>query len=274
MWQSTPMNFESDDQTDNHIDLRATGRTQDGSALELTDQNNSKYRLRISDHLRSLVNQPRLAAVDDYQENNSVSLKEVQARLRGGESIDSISRTTDWDKDKIERFIGPILQERAYVIAQAKETNIKKDKHSPTLIQAASAQLAPRGVDMNQVEWNTYRQPDGLWYLTLMYPLRPGEDVKGEAVWIFDSGKRSLTAHDDGARWINGEERAPRTAQPTHGIVYESEPPRLVAVKEETTQITVEKIEEVLDESAASDGVTKRIKLPSWDDIMFGKKSE
>jgi hypothetical protein len=30
----------------------------------------------------------------------------------------------------------------------------------------------------------------------------------------------------------------------------------------------------VLDESAASDGVTKRIKLPSWDDIMFGKKSE
>ena len=180
----------------------------------------------------------------------------------------------DWDKDKIERFIGPILQERAYVIAQAKETNIKKDKHSPTLIQAASAQLAPRGVDMNQVEWNTYRQPDGLWYLTLMYPLRPGEDVKGEAVWIFDSGKRSLTAHDDGARWINGEERAPRTAQPTHGIVYQSEPPRLVAVKEETTQITVEKIEEVLDESAASDGVTKRIKLPSWDDIMFGKKSE
>ena len=42
MWQSTPMNFESDDQSDNHIDLRATGRTQDGSALELTDQNNSK----------------------------------------------------------------------------------------------------------------------------------------------------------------------------------------------------------------------------------------
>lgn len=274
MWQSMPMNFEDDDQTQNQLDLRAVGRTQDGSALELTDQSNNKYRLRISDHLRSLVNQPRLSAVDDYQENTSTSLKEVQARLRGGESVDSISRTTDWDKDKIERFIGPILQERAFVISQAKETHIKKDKHSPTLIAAASAQLAPRGVDMAQVEWNTYRQPDGLWHLTLMYPLRPGEDVKGEAVWLFDAGKRSLKAHDDGARWINGEEKAPRTSSPTHGMVYQSEPPRLVAVREETTEITVEKIEEVLDESAADDGVTKKIKLPSWDDIMFGKKSE
>ena len=29
-----------------------------------------------------------------------------------------------------------------------------------------------------------------------------------------------------------------------------------------------------VDEEAKSDGVTRRIKIPSWDDIMFGKKDE
>jgi hypothetical protein len=29
---------------------------------------------------------------------------------------------------------------------------------------------------------------------------------------------------------------------------------------------------EQVDDEAQRDGVTKRIKIPSWDDIMFGKK--
>jgi hypothetical protein len=31
---------------------------------------------------------------------------------------------------------------------------------------------------------------------------------------------------------------------------------------------------EEIDEDAQRDGVTRRIKIPSWDDIMFGKKDE
>ena len=74
-------------------DLRFTGRSADGSELELVDQNGSQYSLRISDTLRSAINQPRLSAVADVDEVISTTVKEVQARLRGGESIDSISRT-------------------------------------------------------------------------------------------------------------------------------------------------------------------------------------
>jgi len=34
-------------------------------------------------------------------------------------------------------------------------------------------------------------------------------------------------------------------------------------------------VEEVdVDDEAKRDGVTRRIKIPSWDDIMFGKKDE
>ena len=261
-------------------DLRLTGRSADGTELELVDQDGNKFNLRISDSLRSNVNQPRLAAVSDFQEEVSTTVKEVQARLRGGESIDSISRTTDWSIEKVENFAGPILQERAFIIAQALATQIKREPHAPYLETAVSAKLAPRGVDMATVEWNTFRKPDGNWQVTLYYPLRDGysDDASnsplGEATWLFNLGRRSLMADDDGSRWIGGEEK--QRAEPTVGMVY-TEAPRLVSIKEEiepykTTSISV--VEDLPDDEAKKDGVTKRIKIPSWDDIMFGKDKD
>jgi hypothetical protein len=262
-------------------DLRLTGRSADGSELELVDQDGNKFNLRISDSLRANVNQPRLAAVSDFQEEVSTTVKEVQARLRGGESIDSISRTTDWSIEKVENFAGPILQERAFIIAQALATQIKREPHAPYLETAVSAKLAPRGVDMATVEWNTHRKPDGNWQVTLYYPLRDGysDDQSntplGEATWLFNLGRRSLLADDDGARWIGGEEKQQRP-ETTVGMVY-TEAPRLVSIKEEIepykpTSISV--VEDLPDDEAKKDGVTKRIKIPSWDDIMFGKDKD
>jgi hypothetical protein len=263
------------------IDLRLTGRSADGTELELVDQDGNKFNLRISDSLRANVNQPRLAAVTDFQEEVSTTVKEVQARLRGGESIDSISRTTDWSIEKVENFAGPILQERAFIIAQALATQIKREPHAPYLETAVSAKLAPRGVDMATVEWNTHRKPDGNWQVTLYYPLRDGysDDASntplGEATWLFNLGRRSLLTDDDGARWIGGEEKQQRP-ETTVGMVY-TEAPRLVSIKEEIepykpTSISV--VEDLPDEEAKKDGVTKRIKIPSWDDIMFGKDKD
>jgi hypothetical protein len=173
------------------------------------------------------------------------------------------------------------LQERAFIIAQALATQIKREPHAPYLETAVSAKLAPRGVDMATVEWNTHRKPDGNWQVTLYYPLRDGysDDQSntplGEATWLFNLGRRSLLADDDGARWIGGEEKQQRP-ETTVGMVY-TEAPRLVSIKEEIepykpTSISV--VEDLPDEEAKKDGVTKRIKIPSWDDIMFGKDKD
>jgi hypothetical protein len=262
-------------------DLRLTGKSADGANLELVDQVGNQYQLRISDGLRATVNQPRLSAVSDIQESVTTTVKEVQARLRAGESMDSISRTTDWSIEKIENYAGPILQERAFIISQALATQIRREPHAPYLETAVANQLAPRGVDMNTIEWNTHRTADGNWQLTLYYPLRDGspENAKGEAVWLFNLGRRTLSADDDGARWIGGEVKQKAPVQ-TYGNVPVSEAPRLVSIREDVTPyaptrlvIVDESLEsEQIDDEAQRDGVTKRIKIPSWDDIMFGKK--
>jgi len=258
-------------------DLRLTGKSADGANLELVDQAGNQYELRISDGLRATVNQPRLSAVSDIQESVTTTVKEVQARLRAGESMDSISRTTDWSIEKIENYAGPILQERAFIISQALATQIRREPHAPYLETAVANQLAPRGVDMNTIEWNTHRTADGNWQLTLYYPLRDGspEDAKGEAVWLFNLGRRALTAYDDGARWIGGEVKVKQPVQ-TYGSIPQTEAPRLVSIKENVAPYAptpLAAVEEI-DQEAKRDGVTRRIKIPSWDDIMFGKKDE
>ncbi len=221
------------------------------------------HRLRINEQLRSLVNHPHLVSVGNEDEQSTVTVKDIQARLRAGESIDSIVHSSDWSSEKIDKFSGPILQERAYVIGLALAAQLRKEKHAPTLSAATISQLSPRGVDMTLVEWNTWRLSDGNWKIALSYPTKSGGT--GEAHWCFDLGNRSLEALDDGAAWIGGEEFEVRNAAPSHGIVYPTSPaPRLVAVREVVDQV------EIVTDAEKRDGITKRLKIPSWDDIMFG----
>ena len=280
----------SDELSNKPAELQLVGRTTDGSAIELTDNSGAKFSLPITENLKTALTQPRLVSVAPIDERPSFGVKEIQARLRAGESMGSISRTTDWSVEKIEKFSGPILQERAYVIETARKSYLRREASSPTLDEAASIQLSSHGVDIEAVEWNTHRNVDGTWNIVVQYP---NIDGTAEANWNFELGNRILTAKDDSARWIAGDAKESRPRTATHGFINSVDPtpfapttppppaPRLVAVREEitVTEIVEEDEEyfaeeldiEVVDESdPVSDGVVKRPKLPSWDDIMFG----
>jgi Protein of unknown function (DUF3071) len=303
-------------------DLRPTGRSDDGAYLELVDNEGKTYEVRISDHLRATINQPRLVAVVDPQLRPTFSVKDIQARLRAGESIDSISRTTDWSREKIERFAGPVLQERAYVISLALASIVTREERASlnlTLQDASTKQLTTHGVDMDQAEWNTHRKVDGHWILILRFPSAHGESL---ATWNFDLEKRALTCLDENASWICGErvqrsnrvEAEPKENVPAPRLVglvglaavkQEMEPAEEFALNDRNLQDLKEsdsspsvgssefdndfddiftsdsedqsaQISSVVEEpeNPVRDGVTARVKLPSWDDIMFGSKEQ
>ena len=280
----------SDEKSDKSAELVLVGLTTDGSAIELTDASGAKFSLPITENLKTALTQPRLVSVAPVDERPTFGVKEIQARLRAGESMGSISRTTDWSVEKIENFSGPILQERAYVIETALKSYLRREASSPTLTEATFIQLSNHGVDMEAVEWNTHRNIDGTWNVVVQYP---NIDGTAEASWNFELGNRILTAKDDSARWIAGDAKESRPRAATHGFINSVDPtpfapttppppaPRLVAVREEITVTEIveedeeyfaEELEiDVVDESdPVSDGVVKRPKLPSWDDIMFG----
>lgn len=270
-------------------ELRLDGKTDDGSHLSLVDTDGNNYSLRISDTLRATVNQPRLTSVPAMDAVETISVKEIQRRLRAGDSFEQIAREGQTTVDKVERFSGPIMQEREYILENARNLIMRKDIHriDLTFREVVLAKLAARGVDTDEVSWNTWRQPDGTWHIELHYPNRDGNGI---ATWNFDLSRRALDASDDNGAWLIDEEapvRAPSTAmiysEPSHPSRLEevAPEPEIVRIadllnapeeKAETPRLAV--IRETPSAADSQDGITARAKVPSWDEIMFGRKSE
>ena len=253
-------------------ELRLDGKTDDGSHLSLVDTDGNNYSLRISDTLRATVNQPRLTSVPAIDAVETISVKEIQRRLRAGDSFEQIAREGQTTVDKVERFSGPILQERVYILDQAFAVVLRKEsaRDQETFQDVVIARLAPMGVDSDSLSWNTWRIDDGTWTIDLSYPNRDGH---GSATWNFDLNRRSINATNENARWMLGQEPAPRVqtpglvhAEPTHpSRIVDSIPepvretPRLVAIRETPR------------EEDRAEGISGRAKVPSWDEIMFGR---
>ena len=279
-------------------ELRLDGRTDDGLYLSLRDQEGEQYSVRISDTLRATVNQQRLNSVPDNEEP-SISIKEIQRLLRTGQTSEQISREYNVSIEKIERFAGPILSERIYIIDQAQEIVVRKeiDRDPVTLIQTITSRLAPRGIDASTLSWDTWRLENGTWTVELHYPQTDGVGV---AQWSFDPLLRSLTSMDENARWMMGDEPAPRQLSKPGLVTTESTHPSERRSPENHGVSTIDKdrfneyedlesfdnekisplvprlavIREEPDDEASRDGITARAKVPSWDEIMFGIKPE
>jgi hypothetical protein len=276
-------------------ELRLTGKSEDGNHLALVDTDGAEYSLRISDTLRATVNQPRLTSVPAIDATESISVKEIQRRLRAGESFEHIAREGQTTVDKVERFSGPIMQEREYILNIARQLIMRKDAHRTDLTfgDVVLAKLAPRGVDIDQISWNTWRLADGTWHIELHYPNRDGNGI---ATWIFDLARRALDASDNNGAWLIDEEAPVRAAAPAMIYAEPSHPSRLEDLPAETPatpEPEIVRIADLLnaaDEKAetprlaviretptaadSQDGITARAKVPSWDEIMFGRKTE
>lgn len=251
-------------------ELRVTGRSEDGTHLLLTDQDDREFTLRISDNLRATINQPRLASVPTENTEPTMSVKEVQARLRAGALIEDVAREAGWPFEKVERFAGPILQERAYVLSLANNVVVRNQgtRESLTFIEVVTKKLSANGVASESLDWNAHRRDDGQWVIRLSYPNRDGH---GDAVWFFDMAKRVIAAEDEGASWIMGENQnqtpTPKQPEVSHGLVYSNPSPTVTINSAPTPRLSV-----IREQEDNEDGIKKRAAVPSWDEIMFGTK--
>ncbi|MBM3721167.1 MAG: DUF3071 domain-containing protein [Actinobacteria bacterium] len=256
-------------------ELRVVGRTSDGERIELADGEGNSFTVKIDESLKSTMTERKLVAVSD--DAPTFSIKEIQARLRAGESFAEVARISGLSINKIERYASPIMQERAWVIEQAEKSSPKGT--TLPLRELVVQRLAPRGVNMNQISWNTWRLDNGSWHLVLSYP---SSDGNRQATWHFDLNKRTFNSQDDGAKWICGEEISKHPTKQDrmsdHGVLFPVEgdspqPPRLVAVRTDPSPDDAPSVTDIPTD-AKKDGVTRRISIPSWDDIMFGRSKK
>ena len=256
-------------------ELIFVGRSEDNRELIFMDEDGSEFAVVVDDHIRRSINTSDNASVTTT--DSGISPRDIQTRIRRGETAEAIASEAGVDSARIERYAGPVLAERSYMAKRASQTLVRRPHGEVILGELATGQLANRGVDTLTLVWDSYRRDDARWTVTVSWASGSGGGI---ASWIFDPLAQSIVALDDEARWLFDE--AAGANAPDKKV--EEAKPRLVGLP----TVSEPKEEEELEPPAwAGPGhPTMPVPMPvatpapiaavddspSWDDILFGHR--
>lgn len=154
------------------------------------------------EELRALIAEEEAETADgkasSKRPESSLSVREVQARLRRGRTIEQVAREAGVDAAWVSRFAVPVLAEQAEVIRTARATRMTKQRvglSGAPLGDAVYRNLAERGLADPRAEldkaWRARQLTEGMWRVTIRYTLRGRES---EAVWEYDEVTGALRA--------------------------------------------------------------------------------
>ncbi|MGP4103522.1 septation protein SepH, partial [Nonomuraea sp. KM90] len=192
-------------------ELRLVAVSEDGTYLVLaTAGRGTRFTLPVDDRLRAAVrgNFSRLGQYE-IEVESPLRPKEIQARIRAGETAEEIAATAGIPVERVRWFEGPVLQEREYVAQQAQRVAVRMPGESapgPTLGDLVAERLTRRGVPTDEIDWDSAKRDDGLWRVKLGYVWN-GHTRHAE--WLFDPRKRHVTPHDDEAMRLSAADFDP-----------------------------------------------------------------
>jgi flagellar biosynthesis GTPase FlhF len=130
------------------------------------------------------------------EELPDLSPKEIQSRLRAGESVEKIARSAGVPLARVERFSGPVQGEMARMIDATRSAYVVRGRLGRSAVDlgtAVDAALHAGGADDERTDWSTYRQEDGSWLVTVSWYARKRSR---SASWAYDPAQRLVTASD------------------------------------------------------------------------------
>ncbi|WP_371499658.1 septation protein SepH [Kitasatospora sp. NBC_00374] len=186
-------------------ELRVVAVSNDGTRLVLKAADSTEYTLPIDERLRAAVrgDRPRLGQIEIEVESH-LRPRDIQARIRAGASAEEVAQAAGISVDRVRRFEGPVLAERAFMAERARKTAIRRHGEStgPQLGEAVAERLALRGAEKDTERWDSWRRDDGTWEVILAYR----SDGEGRsASWTYDPPRRLVQPNDDEARALIGE---------------------------------------------------------------------
>ncbi len=201
-------------------ELRVVAVSNDGTRLVLKAADSTEYTLPIDERLRAAVrnDRARLNQIEIEVESH-LRPRDIQARIRAGASAEEVAQLAGIPVDRVRRFEGPVLAERAFMAERARKTPVRRpgENTGPQLGEAVQERLLLRGVDKDTVQWDSWRRDDGTWEVLLVYR------VAGEthsASWTYDPPRRLVVAVDDEARSLIGEaDDLPAAPEPSFPFV-------------------------------------------------------
>ena len=230
-------------------DLTLVGLTEDKTKLVLVSDSGEEYALPADAKLRSALrgDHARLGQLE-IQMESAIRPRDIQARIRAGETPETVAAAAQTTVEKIMGYATPVLAERAHIAERAQRSSVRRkagEGPARLLGDAVEERLRGRNVDPGTVEWDAWRREDGRW--TLVADYRSGESSR-HAEFLYDAPGRYVVAQDDEARWLVGEQSTRKGPQPRSGGTQR----RLSAVStEEELPLGADAIDMVNDSPAA-----------------------
>lgn len=255
------------------------GLSADGTAVIVADSGGTSYRLAIDDRLSAALGLTlRIGQMEIPL--HALSPKDIQARIRAGATASELAIETGEPLERIERFAGPPLADRAHMAEQARTCPLRET--GTTLGAFVAALSAGDGLDDESVRWDSWRREDGRWTVLAMIPRADG--VERVATWIFDPASRSVTEDDASALATAGDAASlrlvPPVAEPAIEVVgaAPAETPLSAdlvdAARPTPAEVPGESATEAPPAPASRGKGRRRASVPTWDEILFGATAD
>jgi hypothetical protein len=182
-------------------ELRLVAVSEDGTYVVLAQPGRATvFTLPNDERLRAVVRgQFSRLAQYEIEVESPLRPKEIQARIRSGETAEQIADTASVPIERVRWFEGPVLAERAYVAQQAQAASVRlpgDPRPGPQLGEIVTERLRDLGADPDEAQWDSRKRGDGSWLVELTF----GTGAKRRtAAWVFDPRRRHAMPEDDEA---------------------------------------------------------------------------
>ncbi|GAA3847627.1 septation protein SepH [Saccharothrix violaceirubra] len=182
--------------------LRVIGLEDDGKTVVLEDpERGERFALPADERLRAAArgDLTRLGQIE-IEVESQMRPREIQARIRAGESVDQVAVASGLPANRVERFAYPVLLERSRTAELAQRAHpVREDGPDvQTLGEVVAHSFGLRGQEYADVRWDSWRGEDGKWVVQLHWTAGRSDN---RAHWAFHPGAHggTVTALDDSA---------------------------------------------------------------------------
>jgi len=198
--------------------LRYVGPGSDDRHLLLeTADGGEQFSLVISDELRIAAGTdlPRLGT--PRLRESPISPREIQVRVRSGETPQDIAQQADIPLERVLRFAAAVVQERIRITGEARNSRSRRNTADGEMVifgEHVDSRFAAHGIAPDSVAWDSYRSEDGQWIVSAGWH---GGDLNRVARWTFALQARLVTPIDETAADLLSD----RPIRPVVHVVYD-----------------------------------------------------
>ena len=201
-------------------ELRFVAVSEDGQYAVLgVPGRSARFTLPIDERLRAVaLGQTSRLAQYEIEVESPLRPKEIQARIRAGETVEEIADAAGIAVERVRWFEGPVLAERAYMADQAQKASVRRQGDAtpgPRLGEIVAERMKAFDAEPDDAQWDAKKRGDGSWLVQLIF-ITGGRLHAAE--WIFDPRRRHvLPADDNAARMSLPGSEPPQPAAPAPG---------------------------------------------------------